>query len=66
MFGKRRQEILEKMKKLEETHEPIKLTFKEFVEICLAQYAILLPMALGITLFFFLVILFITKVMYRG
>lgn len=66
MFFKRRQEFIEKMKELEENHEPVKLTFREFVEICLAQYSILLPISLGITAVFFLVILFITKVLYRG
>ncbi|MDO4721516.1 MAG: hypothetical protein Q4A78_12695 [Peptostreptococcaceae bacterium] len=66
MFFKRRQEFIEKMKELEENHEPVELTFREFVKICLAQYSILLPISFGITAVFFLLIFFITKVWYRG
>lgn len=63
MFFKHRQEIIDKMKKLEEGHEPVKLTFKEIVEICLIQYSILIPISLGITFIFFLVLVFITKIL---
>lgn len=66
MWLKRKQEILDKMKKLEESHEPIELSFREFVEICLAQYAVLIPIALGVTFIFFLVLVFIVKIWYRG
>lgn len=42
--------------------ELIKLTLKDFISICLAQYSILLPLGIGILFIYFLIVLFITKV----
>lgn len=63
---KNRQDIKQRMKELEDQQGKVKLSFREFVEICLAQYRILLPISFGITGVFFLVLLFITKILYRG
>ncbi len=41
---------------------PEKITMKDFIAMCLAQYSILLPIGLLILLGYFLIVVFITKV----
>lgn len=41
---------------------PEKITLKDFLAMCMAQYSILLPIGLLVLLGYFLIVLFITKV----
>lgn len=39
-----------------------KLTFKDFIAICLAQYSILIPLGIGVLFIYFILMVLITKV----
>ena len=41
---------------------PEKITMKDFIALCMAQYSVLIPLGLLILLGYFIIVLFITKV----
>lgn len=54
--------MYEKRESLKTNEKMEKLTIKDFMAICLAQYSILIPLGLGVLFIYFIIMVLITKV----